>query len=77
MLTLAWGIKILFEKLMPEIGGWILKAPFVHCACGAWRFHPKPVFFFKIFCGDLHFDTLILGLCYICLIIGQTIGEGI
>ena len=22
MLTLAWGVDILFEKLTPEIGGW-------------------------------------------------------
>ena len=37
-----------------------------------WRFLAKPVFFITIFCGDLHFDGLIIGLCQICLVIGQT-----
>ena len=32
MLILIWGIDILFEKLTPEIGGWIWKAPFEHYA---------------------------------------------
>ena len=63
MLTLAWGIDILFERLLPEIGGWIWKTPFAHSPSRGWRFHAKPVFFFNIFCGDLHFDALIIGLC--------------
>ena len=30
--------------------------------------HVKPAFYFNIFSGDLHFDALIIELCYICLI---------
>ena len=76
MLTLSWGIDILFENLTPEIGGWIWKTHFAYSASGWWRFITKPVFYFNIFCGDLHFDASIMGLCLIYLIIGQTIGEG-
>ena len=76
ILTLVLGIDILFEKLTAGIGVWIWKAPLAHSASGGWRFHAKPVFFFNIFDGDLHFDALIIELCKIWLIIGQTTGEG-
>ena len=29
---IIWGIDILFEKLSPEIGGWIWETPFAHYA---------------------------------------------
>ena len=41
-----------------------------------WGFHAKPVFF-CIISGDLLFDALIIGACQICLILGQTLIEGI
>ena len=41
-----------------------------------WGFHAKPVFCFNIYIGNLYFDALIIGLFYICLVIGQTFGEG-
>ena len=76
MLTLTRGIDILFEKLTPETGGWIWKAPFGLCVWG-WGFHANPAHSFNIFSDDLNFDALILGLCYICVIIGgPTLGEG-
>ena len=37
----------------------------------------KAVFFSNIFTDDLHFDASITRLCWICLIICQTLGEGI
>ena len=41
-----------------------------------WRFHAKPVFFFIIFSRDLCFNTLIIELLYISLIISQILGVG-
>ena len=38
MLTLNWGINILFEKLTPEIGGWIREISFAHYASGKGDF---------------------------------------
>ena len=29
-----WGTDILFEKLLPKIGGWIWKTPFAYNASG-------------------------------------------
>ena len=75
MLTLARGIDI-FEKLTLKIGRSIWKSPFAYSVFRGWKFDAEPVFFFNIFCGGLHFDALIIGFCYICLIIGQTFGEG-
>ena len=75
MLTLTWGIYILFEKLAPETRGWISNTPFALCLWG-WEFHAKPFFFFDIFGGDPHIDALIIELCWICLIFGQTFEEG-
>ena len=75
MFILTWGIDILFQKLVAEIGGWIWKIP-LHATPLGWVFHAKPVFLFDIFSGELLFGALIIGLCYICQIIGQTIGEG-
>ena len=40
-----------------------------------WGFCAKPVFCANIFSGDLSFDTLIVELFYMCLIISQTLGE--
>ena len=64
MLTLARGIDI-FEKLTLKIGVWIWKSSFAYSTSGGGggRFHEKSVFFFNIFCGDLYFDALIIGLC--------------
>ena len=39
-----------------------------------WGFHANPTFVFNIFSSDLHFDVLIIGFCWIFLIIGQTLG---
>ena len=55
-------IEVRSWKLTPEIGCWIWKTPFAHSASGRWRSHTKPVFFFYIFCSDLHFDALIIRL---------------
>ena len=52
------GELILFEKLTPETGGWIWKSPFPLRLWG-WKFHAKPLFFFNIFNGNLHFEALI------------------
>ena len=41
MLTLTWGIDILFEKLTPETGGSSCKIPFALCIWGR-GFHVKP-----------------------------------
>ena len=61
ILTLTRGTDILFEKLTPEEGVEFEKLLFhtVHLRVG---FHLKPVFFFNIFSGDVHFDALIIGL---------------
>ena len=40
-----------------------------------WGFHVKPFLFFDIFCGDLFSVILIIGLFWICLFKGQTLGE--
>ena len=40
-----------------------------------WRFHAKPAFFINIFGDELHFDAMIIGLCRICHVMGQTLGE--
>ena len=40
-----------------------------------WGFHAKPVYFLKIFNGDLYFDTLIIGLFQIFLVMGQLVGK--
>ena len=54
MLTLNWGTGILFEKLTPQIGGWIWKTLWtLQLRC--WGFPEKPVFFFINFNGNLYF----------------------
>ena len=75
MLTLNWGIDILFEKLAPEIGGWIWKAIFAHCSYGDGDFM-QCLSFFNIFSDNLHFYALNTGLCYNCPIIGQIVEKG-
>ena len=62
MLTLTWGVNILFEKLTPEVGVSIWKKTKLGTLC-LWGcgFHAKPIFFLNIFYGDLHFDAFILG----------------
>ena len=75
MLTLAWDIDILSEKITLETEGWIWKTPFTLCFWG-WEVHAKPAFFFNHFIGDWHNDALFVGLYPICLIIGNTLGEG-
>ena len=52
-----------------------LKTPFELCLLGL-GFYAKPVFFFYIFSGDPHVDALIIGRYLVCIIIGQTLGEG-
>ena len=74
MLTLTWGIDM-FEKLTPETGV-NLKSTLCIMLLGVEISCKKPVFFFNIFSGDPDFDALIIGLCQIYLIIGQTFGEG-
>ena len=55
---------ILFEKLKPEIGGWIWKTPFAHYA---------PSLFLVYVVVTCTFDALIIGLSQNWLIIGQTL----
>ena len=40
------------------------------------EFDAKPVFHINIFSGDVHFNVLIIWLCWIFLIIGKTLGKG-
>ena len=70
-LTLTKGTDLLFEKLRHKTGG----TPFALSLLG-WRFHAMPIFFFNISSNDQHIGTLIIGLYLVCLIIGQTLGEG-
>ena len=69
MLTLIWGIDILFEKLASQIETWFWKNP-LHIMP-----HANSVFFFNIFSGDSYFDDLIIGLFSICLVKSQALRE--
>ena len=63
MLTMTWGTDIFLYKLRPETGGDEFEKHLLHYASfHGWGFHPKFVFFFNIFVGDLHFDALMIGL---------------
>ena len=56
MLTLAWGIDILFEKLTPEIGGGGggFEKTFCTALClWGWVFHAKPAMILNIFSDDI------------------------
>ena len=57
MLTLTWGIDILFEKLTLEIGAWNWETPFALYTSRDWDF-TQNLSLLKIFSGNLH-----LGLC--------------
>ena len=59
MLTLTWGIDILFEKLTPEKGDGFENHPFT-MSLGVC--HAKPFFIFNTFSDDQHTDALIVGL---------------
>ena len=63
MLILTWGNDALFEKLNQDIGGWIWKTSSVHYDSGREDFMQSLSFFIYLFCGDLHFDVLVIGLC--------------
>ena len=52
-----------------------LKNTFCTLCLRDWRFHAKLVFFFNLFSGYLHFDTLIVGPFSISLVMCQTLGE--
>ena len=73
MLILAWVIDMLLRKLTPQIG--IEFEIALHTMPQGLRIHATSAFFFNIFSIDLHFDTIIIGLCLICLVMGQTHGE--
>ena len=62
MLTLAWGVDILFEKLTPEIGGEFEETFCTALCLGGWGFHAKPAMILNIFSDDPHVDALIIGL---------------
>ena len=66
MLTLAWGVDILFEKLTPEIGGWgggEFEKTFCTALClGGGGFHAKPAMILNIFSDDPRVDAFIIGL---------------
>ena len=54
MCYIVWGIDISFEKLTPEIGGWLWKEPFAHNASRAVDFM-QSLSFLNISSGDLLF----------------------
>ena len=47
----------MFEKLTTE--ELQFKKHPLHTMLLGWEFHAKPVFFFNIFSGDLHFDAFL------------------
>ena len=64
MLTLTWGIYILFEKLTPEIGGCICKTPFAQYASRGGDFMQS-------------LPSLLISLVVTCTLMpfGHTLGE--
>ena len=59
MLTLTLNTDILFYELRWETeGDEFDKHPLHYVSFLGLGFHAKPVFFFNIFSGDPHFDTL-------------------
>ena len=54
MLTLTWGIDILFEKLTLEIGDWNWETPFALYTSRDWDFMQNLSSLLKIFSGNLH-----------------------
>ena len=74
-------LNILFEKLTAQIGGWIWKTPPAHYTSEVGDFvQSLSCFLIKALkymsCKDMYFNALIIGLFEICLIMGQTYGEG-
>ena len=71
---LTWLIDISLGEMNTRNRELNLKLHCTLCLRG-WRFHAKPAFFINIFGDDLHFDAMIIGLCRICPVMGQTLGE--
>ena len=61
-LILSRVINILFEKLTPQIGDWIWKAPCAHYFSGVGISCKACLLFLNFFSGDLFVDVLIIGL---------------
>ena len=55
----------------------IRKAPSSHYATMDWGFHTNPVSFSNILNGGLCIDTSITDDFQVCLVVNQTLGEGI
>ena len=73
LLTLNLVIDTLFEKLTPETGLNLKNTlSIMPLRMMDFRQRLSSSLFFNAFSGDLHFDLLIIRLCQICLIIGQS-----
>ena len=67
-----------FEKLTPQIGKLIWKTQSTHYTSSVWDFMQSLSSFLitLVVTCTLYFDDLIIELFYICLVMGQTPGEG-